>query len=223
MADIGENIRKFVTRGVEAIGNTASNLANNTKQKINNINLNNQRKELIEELGRKAYECWINGGNLPEELTDEIMQIAEIDQQLDGTRQEQEVSVPESDEMPEIDCSEEKTIETKETSATSAPESITVETPEKDTEVADECVPAEGDADVPDIEVPEKGSSEQNDSPLSSAINALFDDIPQVDKMAEKVNSSLDEMGEQLKKFSTELGKQISDFAEDLLGNNKKE
>ena len=97
-----------------------------------------------------------------------------------------------------------KTIETKETSATSAPESITVETPEKDTEVADECVPAEGDADVPDIEVPEKGTSEQNDSPLSSAINALFDDIPQVDKMAEKVNSSLDEMGEQLKKFSTE-------------------
>ena len=73
------------------------------------------------------------------------------------------------------------------------------------------------------IEFPESQSGQdRKDSPLSSAINDLFEQIPPVDKMADKVNSTLDEMGDNLRRFSSDLGKQISDMADDLMGKKDK-
>ena len=70
------------------------------------------------------------------------------------------------------------------------------------------------------IDVPETEKPEKIDEPLSSASNSLFEQMPPVDQMADKVNASLDEMGEQLKKFSDHFGKQLNDMADELLGNS---
>ena len=59
--------------------------------------------------------------------------------------------------------------------------------------------------------------------PLSSAINDLFEKMPPVNKMMDKVNSSLDELGDNLMKFSGEFDKNLNDFADQLMGNDKKD
>ena len=82
-------------------------------------------------------------------------------------------------------------------------------------------VPGSDDSpEIPYIEVPESDKPEKVDEPLSSAINSLFEQMPPVDQLADKVNASLDEMGEQLKKFSDHFGKQLNDMADELLGNS---
>ena len=79
---------------------------------------------------------------------------------------------------------------------------------------------AEDHSDIPVIEIPETEKPEKVNEPLSSAINSLFEQIPPVDQLADKVNASLDEMGEQLKKFSDTFGKQLNDMTDELLGKN---
>ena len=79
---------------------------------------------------------------------------------------------------------------------------------------------AKDDGDIPVIEVeePEKEDESMPDCPLSSAINDLFEKMPPVDKMVDKVNSSLDELNDNLRKFSGEFDKQLSDFADQMMG-----
>lgn len=227
MSDLGQNIKKFVSRGVEAIGNTASNLASNTRQKINTINLQNQKKELLEQLGTKAYSCWKNGGAFPEELKGIFLEILEIDELLQNGKKTDSPAVPsEINESPEPSEPEDTKVDHTEDQPEDHSETDTpVSCPQEDEKVtaAQESNEAEKESVDTVTEEPEQKPADKSVSPLSSAINALFDDIPPVDKMADKVNSSLDEMGEQIRKFSSELSRQITDFADGLVGKNNKE
>ena len=80
--------------------------------------------------------------------------------------------------------------------------------------------------EVPVIEVENDEEDKEDEAgqeacPLSSAINDLFENMPQVDKMMDKVNSSLDELGENLLKFSGEFGKQLDDFTDKMMGKDE--
>ena len=225
--EIGENIKSFVKKGFEAIENTASNIASNTKQKVDAFNLQGKRNEAIEELGKKAYELWESGVAMPDGLQDQLKEILRITEELEAMRPQAEENAPEccAGNAPE-ECAEEAEACCDEAEAP-APE--------------EEAAEPEVKADPEEIPVPESGAPEENEvpvidfgekeeapakpaSPLSSAINDLFEQVPPVDKMAEKVNNALDEMGDNLRKFSSDLGKQLSDMADDLMGGkNKKE
>ena len=74
---------------------------------------------------------------------------------------------------------------------------------------------------MPVIRVEDAGDEEGPEPcPLSSAINDLFEKMPPVDKMMDKVNSSLDDLGENLRKFSGEFDKQLNEFAEQMMKND---
>ena len=83
------------------------------------------------------------------------------------------------------------------------------------------------DHDIPVIRVDESTEAEEDripeNTPLSSAINDLFENMPPVDKKVEKVNSSLDDLGDSLRKFSGDFDKQLNDFADQMMGKNDKE
>jgi len=82
---------------------------------------------------------------------------------------------------------------------------------------------ARDNSDVPVIEVEKTEDSEENtfaDCPLSSAINDLFEKMPPVDKMMDKVNSSLDELGDNLKKFTDDFGKELDEFTDRMMNKN---
>ena len=198
MSEFGQNIMDMLTKGMEAIGNTANNIAESTRQKVNEINTGVRKKELYETLGEQTYIAWLNGAEFPDSLTETLRELLQLDRQ---DKQDSGTGNPEqgSAEEPEVPAEPEEPGE-----------------PEEPVSAPDE----DDSAGVPVIDVPETEKPEKIDEPLSSAINSLFEQMPPVDQMADKVNASLDEMGEQLKKFSDHFGKQLNDMADELLGNS---
>ena len=204
MSEIGENLKNIVMKGIEVIGNKASNIASNAKQKVGEFKLANEQKELFCVIGSKALELSKKGIEFPEELKEDLKKAAEIGDELDRIRAEKEAA--------------EKAANTD-----SGEDSGYRETPE---EAADDTIPdaaeyaAKDDRDVPVIEVDETEDADEkdfSDCPLSSAISDLFEKMPPVDKMMDKVNSSLDELGDNLKKFSDDFGKQLDEFADRMM------
>lgn len=207
MSEFGQNIMDMLTKGMEAIGNTASNIAESTRQKVNEINTGVRKKELYETLGEQTYIAWLNGTEFPDSLTETLRELLQLDRQ---DKQDSGTGSPEQDSAGEP-------AEPEEPEAPAEPEE-----PEEPGEPEEPVsAPDEDDsAGIPVIDVPETEKPEKIDEPLSSAINSLFEQMPPVDQMADKVNASLDEMGEQLKKFSDHFGKQLNDMADELLGNS---
>ena len=60
MADLNKNLKSLWMKGMQAIGNTASSIASNTKYKLDEMNLLNRRREILADFGAKAYALWQN-------------------------------------------------------------------------------------------------------------------------------------------------------------------
>ena len=192
MAEIGENLKNIVMKGIEVIGNKANNLATNAKQKVGEYNLANEQKDLFSAIGSKVFELAKQGTAFPEELQEDLKKAAEISEELERIRAEKEAAAKEAEE----------TATEKPTYRESPAEAPAAEAP-----TAAEYA-AKDDRDIPVIEVEKPDEKEDTgfeDCPLSSAINDLFEQMPPVDKMMDKVNNSLDELGDSLRKFSGEF------------------
>ena len=201
MADIGENIKTFMKKGLEAIESTANSIAETTRQKVDEINLQNRKNEVMCGLSQKLYDLWLQGEKLPESLIPDLEEIVRLDEEI---RLSKNVTEPENEKQgaDEPEIIQEKEIEQKEN----------------------------GIPDIPVIEVKKPDEAETNEKeegadpcPFSSAIDDLFKGSDKMDHMAEKVNSSLDEMGENLRKFSQNFGKELSDMADELMGKKNKD
>ena len=201
MSEIGENLKSFLKKGIELIGNKASDLASNAKQKVGEYNLANEKKDLFSAIGSKIYDNYLNGDTVPEGLEEELTRITEIDQELEAIRAEKE----KAGESAESDAGEPgERVQTEE--EVSAEEPAAAEYAAKD------------DSDVPVIEIEEEAEKDKvGECPLSSAINDLFENMPPVDKMVDKVNSSLDDLGENLRKFSSDFDKKLKDFSDQMM------
>lgn len=201
MSEIGENLKSFLKKGIEVIGNKASDLASNAKQKVGEYNLANEKKDLFSAIGSKIYDNYLNGDTVPEGLEEELTRISEIDQELEAIRAEKE----KAGESAESDAGEPgERVQTEE--EVSAEEPAAAEYAAKD------------DSDVPVIEIEEEAEKDKvGECSLSSAINDLFENMPPVDKMVDKVNSSLDDLGENLRKFSSDFDKKLKDFSDQVM------
>ena len=80
MSDFGLNLRELVSKGMEAIGNTASNIATSTRQKVNELNTGARKKELYEALGEQVYIAWLNGEEFPDTMTEALRELLQLDQ-----------------------------------------------------------------------------------------------------------------------------------------------
>ena len=204
MSEFGQNLKNAVMKGIEAIGNTASSLASNTKQKVEEFNLSNQLKDLYAEIGEKVYTLSKQGTVFPGDLSDSIRRAAETEAELNRVREQKEEN-PEDETARKTEC---------------APETGEEGKPYIQPEAAEYA--AKDDNDVPVIRVEEEEEKpEQPDTagcPLSSAINDLFENMPPVDKMVDKVNNSLDDLGDSLRKFSGEFDKQLNEFTDKMMG-----
>ena len=208
MSEIGENLKNILKKGIEAIGSKASDLASNAKQKVGEYNLTNQKNDLFSAIGRKVYELSLSGAAVPEGLEDELKQIAEIDSELEKIREEKKSEGASEDSGEDAGdagkrTTEEETFSAEPTAAEYA---------------------AKSDTDVPVIEIEEEEEEKAvEECPLSSAINDLIENMPPVDKMVDKVNSSLDDLGENLRKFSSEFDKQLNEFSDQMMGKDDSE
>ena len=196
MTEIAQNMKRMVAKGMEA----ASNIASNTKQKMDTYNLQNERKEVLTAIGEQIMKLWQEGETLPGVLNQNIQKVICIEAELKAMAAEAPAKKEEPKESEPVTYAEAKT-----------EDAVKVEIPQA-AEYA-----ARDDRDVPVMEIPEvKKETKEDSCPLSSAINDLFENMPPVDKMAERVNQSLDELGENLRKFSGEFDKELGRFTEQL-------
>lgn len=88
MADLSKNLKNIWMKSMQAIGNTASNIASNTKFKVDEMNLLNRKREILNDFGAKAYALWQKGVVFPPELQDQLCELSQLDEKLNDMRAE---------------------------------------------------------------------------------------------------------------------------------------
>lgn len=113
MADIGKSFKNAWLRGMEAISNTASSIASNTKYKVDEMNIVNRRREILSDFGARAYELWQKGETFPEPLQELLTELSTLDEQLNAIRTEklagvktEELAQEDAEEAPAGDAAE---------------------------------------------------------------------------------------------------------------------
>ena len=101
MAQFGNKIKLTVLKGMEAIGQGASNLASNAQQRLQELNLENQRRELLNAFPLKAYELWQKGESLPQPLEDMLAELKSVDERLNLARAQRFAKVEEKKQNAE--------------------------------------------------------------------------------------------------------------------------
>ncbi len=157
MADLGKNLKTAWMKSMEAIGNTASNIASNTKYKVQEMNLINRRREILSDFGAQAYEMWQKGEQFPEKLSKQLEELSRLDEELNAMRTERLAGVTTEKVATEAPAQEEAPAEADKAEADTAcaeepaEEVPTIEVPAEET--ADEQPLT--DDDVPTLQVPE--------------------------------------------------------------------
>ena len=178
---IREKVKLLWIRGMKTIGNTATNIANNTKFKVDEMTLQNRRRELSGDLSSTVYSMWMKGPEFPPEVTKLLEELQELDDRLNDMRAE-------------------KYAQGRNTEANSGNGENMPVSPEKSEKAEDgERIQAnepEEENDAGDL----TGAAPH----VRSEIDECFDHEPSVDRMAEKVNTSLDQLTDRIRSFSPE-------------------
>ena len=135
MADFFATLKKTWMKSMEAVSNTASNIAENTKQKVNLMNLENRRKEILEDFGMIAYELWQKGEVFPDALDKQLKELSLVDAELAEFKAQ---NAP-AEEPAEVNAEE---------------ESAALEAPEM--EISEEVEEEAEEAPVPVMDIPEE-------------------------------------------------------------------
>ena len=101
MAQFGNKIKLTVLKGMEAIGQGASNLASSAQQRLQELNLENQRRELLNAFPLKAYELWQKGESFPQPLEDMLAELKSVDERLNLARAQRFAKVEEKEQNAE--------------------------------------------------------------------------------------------------------------------------
>lgn len=88
MPEIGKSLKGIWLKSMEAISNTASNIASNTKYKVDEMNLVNRRREILSNFSAQCYEMWQKGEQFPEPLAAQLKELSELDEALNAIRVE---------------------------------------------------------------------------------------------------------------------------------------
>ena len=124
---------------MQALGSAASQLASNAKLRVNEINLESRRHEILTEFSLQAFEMWHSGVKLPKELSDLFSEISEIDEKLSVLRAQKYAKVKVECEVVGEDG--EEAVPT-ECSVVMPPEQAADEEPAVDAKPASEAQPA---------------------------------------------------------------------------------
>lgn len=82
MATLGNNVKTAFLKGLEALGKSASNMASSAHHRLNEINLETRRRELLSEIPVRALDLWQQGEPMPAQLGDMLCELSELDEQL---------------------------------------------------------------------------------------------------------------------------------------------
>lgn len=105
MAKFSNRVKLAWLKSMEVIGTSASNMADNAKHKLAEINLETRKREIMTEFNLKAFELWQNGTPLPSPLDELLGELADVDGRLNTLRAQRYAKVSgKQDEAAEIDA-----------------------------------------------------------------------------------------------------------------------
>lgn len=82
MADIRRSVLELFQQGMDAVNSAVNHVTTATRSKMDELTLQNQRKELMNSVANVVYEQWQQGLQLPEVLTDALAKLRDVDDQL---------------------------------------------------------------------------------------------------------------------------------------------
>lgn len=94
ISNFSSKVKIAVLKGMEAVGTSASNMASNAKLKVNEINLENKRREILTNFSLQAFELWQKGVPLPDPLSAMLAELSEIEDRLSVLRAQKYAKVP---------------------------------------------------------------------------------------------------------------------------------
>lgn len=109
MADISKILTEAWVKVNEGIGSAANSIADATRGKVNEINLNTRRNEILNMLAPKIVEIYKSGVELPEELTAILKELTEVEDKLAALKPAVSTKTP----VMEIPEEEDETEETQ--------------------------------------------------------------------------------------------------------------
>ena len=122
--DMRDRFKSLWIRGMKAVGNTAASIANNTRYKVDEVTIQNRRREVLGDLAQKAYALWLKGEVFPEEMSKMLKELKALDEQLNDMRAEKyassgKVYCPQEENIAEAEDPEEEddTFDSQEDSA----------------------------------------------------------------------------------------------------------
>ena len=90
--NIRDRAKVLWIKGMKAVGNTAANIANNTRYKVDEVTIQNRRREVLNDLAHKTYALWLKGETFPEDMTKMLSELKQLDEQLNDMRAEKYAS-----------------------------------------------------------------------------------------------------------------------------------
>jgi len=181
--DIRDRAKSIWMKGMSSIGNTAANIASNTRLKLDEMNLQNRRRELAQDLSGRVYSLWQKGEAFPPEIERILQELQDVDEKLKDMRAARYAQAGEAN-----------------TEAEDAPAAEPDTDGEKTEETADP-----DDERLTDIEAHVQHALENTSSALTQEINSHFDQ-EEIKNKAARVNSSLNELSEQMQRFEQQDG-----------------
>ena len=88
MSKIFENTRELFVKAMEGVSTSAAKLASNAKYKVTEVNLTTRRREILENFGKTCYELWHKGATFPPEVERQLVELADIDEQINTLKAE---------------------------------------------------------------------------------------------------------------------------------------
>lgn len=238
MSDIMKGFKNAWMKGMEVIGDTASNIANNTKYKVQEMNLINRRNEILSDFGAQAYTLWQQGEQFPPVLQKQLEELNRVDGQLSDLRAERlaYVQTMEANRQERAEAEAEAAPETEE--AEVLPENETVEAEEAPVAVdsaAEDIPEAEAVDAVPVLEVIEETEVEaESPAAFDDPIDALFNDAqepvapqPEAPSAARnsfeaKVDKALDTVQDKVSKLGKIVNRSVQNLAKVVLQSEEK-
>ena len=88
LKDVGGSLKEVWFKGIKAVGEGASNLADNAKFRLDEMNLENAREDCLGNISLTVYELWKRGVSFPQEVTTELEKLEKLDGELNDLRAE---------------------------------------------------------------------------------------------------------------------------------------
>lgn len=240
MADIVKGLKNAWLKGMEAIGDTASNIANNTKYKVQEMNLINRRHEILSDFGTRAYALWQQGEQFPPELQQQLDELSKVDETLNTLRAERlaylqtmeeeraaraaAAAAESGDFVPDEPTSDPaETEEPAEETAEPAPDTAEAEEahaapvmdfPADDADESTDAVEEPAEAAVPVLEIPDEEPEATVDVPFEDVIDKLFkEDAPKAPEVPEAPAAGKEKSQQRLE-FEKKVNKAIDTVQE---------